>query len=156
MAARFRKPRENPWRVRGLSPKAVFRRWERERNSSLKQSQSKLPHRKGVRSLSHPSHTALGESPRTRHGFSRGMRKRAAIDASTPAAYSPAPSFSLLEGRPHRRLHSAYALLVLCCWSSLGRLACKGDEDMSPWPGNGGLALGSFWRREEEAMGSSW
>lgn len=47
------------------------------------------------------------------------------------------------------------------CWfsvagPSLGRLACKGDEDMSPWPGNGGLALGSFWRREEEVVGSSW
>ncbi|KAH0358009.1 pheromone-processing carboxypeptidase KEX1, partial [Aureobasidium melanogenum] len=58
-----------------------------------------------------------------------------AMDASTPAAYSPVPSFSLLEDRPYRRLHSAW------------------DEDMSPWPGNGGLALGSFWRREEEAMG---
>jgi hypothetical protein len=35
------------------------------------------------------------------------------------------------------RLHSASALLVLVAGSSLGRLACKGDEDMSPWPGNG-------------------
>ena len=37
----------------------------------------------------------------------------------------------------------------------LGRLACKGDEDMSPWPGNE-AGLRAFWCREEEAMGSSW
>jgi len=105
-------------------------------NSSLKQSQSKLPHRKGAPAL-FLLLLALGESPRTRHGFSRGMRKRAAIDASTPAAYTPVPSFSL----PWRWFLSPFALFMcavgLVAGLLLGRLACKGDEDMSPRLGNG-------------------
>jgi len=70
-------------------------------------------------------------------GFSRGMRKRAAIDASTPAAYTPVSSFSLLW----RWSLSPFALFMcavgLVAGLLLGRLACKGDEDMSPRLGNG-------------------
>lgn len=98
---------------------------------------------------------ALGESPRTRHGFTHGMRKRAAIDASTPAAYFACPflfapwRWFLLPSA----LRSCAVGLVACLL--LGRLACKGDEDMSPWPGIG-AGLRAFWRCEEEATGSSW
>lgn len=125
-------------------------------NSSLKQSQSKLPHREGPSRLFLLHHIQLWEKvPGHAMGFSRGTRKRAAIDASTPAAYSPALSSH------NRRLSPLPSALRMCAVGSLaglslGRLACKGDEDMSPWPSTGGCLWGSSGPREEEAVGSSW
>ena len=111
-------------------------------NSSLKQSQSKLPHREGPSRLFLLHHIQLWEKvPGHAMGFSRGMRKRAAIDASTPAAHSLALSSH------NRRLSPLPSALRMCAVGSLaglslGRLACKGDEDMSPWPSTGGWLWG--------------
>lgn len=105
-------------------------------NSSLKQSQSKLPHRKGASAL-FLLHSRFGrKSPDTPWVFSwyaetrRHRCKHTCGLQACPFLFA-AWRWSLL---PFALFMCAVGLVAGLL---LGRLACKGDEDMSPWPGNG-------------------
>ena len=87
-------------------------------NSSLKQSQSKLPHRKGAPAL-FLLLLALGESPRTRHGFFSWYAETRRHRCKHTCGLHACPFlFAALEMVP-----VAVCTLHVRCWSSCWSLA---------------------------------